>query len=156
MDFEASGFGRDSYPIEVGFVTEDGRAWCSLIKPEENWQHWDASAEGVHQITRDLLHQHGRPAREVASYLNDKLLNMVVYTDGWAHDYIWMSKLFDQAEMSPHFRLEDLRNVLSHDQQAQWHAIKDEVVATMANKRHRASIDARVLQLTWIKTAGLA
>ena len=31
LDIEASGFGPGSYPIEIGFVTGAGKAWCSLI-----------------------------------------------------------------------------------------------------------------------------
>ena len=34
IDIEASGFfGRLGYPIEVGFVRDDGQAWCSLVQP---------------------------------------------------------------------------------------------------------------------------
>ena len=33
LDLEASGFGRDSYPIEVGYVLPDGSSFCSLIRP---------------------------------------------------------------------------------------------------------------------------
>ena len=48
LDIEASGFGPGSYPIEVGLVLPDGDAWCSLIRPEPGWLHWDPSAEQVH------------------------------------------------------------------------------------------------------------
>jgi hypothetical protein len=33
IDVEASGFGRGSYPIEVGFVLPDGEAVCTLVRP---------------------------------------------------------------------------------------------------------------------------
>ncbi len=41
IDIEASGFGRGSYPIEVGFITADGKTGCSLIKPEAQWKSWN-------------------------------------------------------------------------------------------------------------------
>src|SRR3990167_8850773 len=33
LDIEASGFGRDGYPIEIGFVLSDGEAWRTLVRP---------------------------------------------------------------------------------------------------------------------------
>ena len=45
LDMEASGFGRHSYPIEVGFVLGDGQSWCTLIRPAADWTHWDPAAE---------------------------------------------------------------------------------------------------------------
>lgn len=86
LDMEASGFGRHSYPIEVGYVLPDGRAACTLIRPEPDWLHWDPLAEQVHRIPRDAALHHGRDAREVARWLNDGLQGLTVYTDGWGHD----------------------------------------------------------------------
>ena len=45
LDIEASGFGRGSYPIEIGYCLPNGDTFCTLIKPEPEWQHWDAEAE---------------------------------------------------------------------------------------------------------------
>ena len=155
LDIEASGFGKHSYPIEVGFVNAEGETWCSLIKPDPAWSHWDDSAEQVHRINREVLHQYGRDVVEVAGYLNDQLLNCVVYSDGWAHDYHWLNVLLDAANMAAHFRLEDLRHVLTPQQQDLWHPAKEVVSQQLQLERHRASVDARILQLTWLKTAGL-
>lgn len=55
VDVEASGFGRASYPIEVGFVLPNGHSFCSLIYPEPEWTHWDPQAETIHHISRELL-----------------------------------------------------------------------------------------------------
>jgi len=44
LDIEASGFGRDSYPVEIGYVLPDGQTWCTLIRPAPAWTHWDATA----------------------------------------------------------------------------------------------------------------
>ncbi|MEN9630469.1 MAG: hypothetical protein RJA10_3697, partial [Pseudomonadota bacterium] len=79
LDIEASGFGRHSYPIEVGYVRSDGHARCTLIRPPPHWTHWDPGAEQVHHIKRDLLLQHGRAADEVARMLNHDLGGLTVY-----------------------------------------------------------------------------
>jgi len=152
IDIEASGFGKNSYPIEIGFISEQGETWCSLIKPEADWQHWEASAEQTHHISREVLFEYGLNASKVAQQLNDRLQGMVVYTDGWIHDFIWLARLFDSADMAPHFKLEDLRHVLTSEQEVQWESTKCQVLAEMAVSRHRASIDAKVIQMTWLRT----
>ena len=47
LDIEAPGFGRRSYPIEVGYLLPDGRAACMLVRPATGWTHWDETAERV-------------------------------------------------------------------------------------------------------------
>ena len=51
LDIEASGFGRDSFPVEVGFVLPDGETFCTLIRPAAGWTHWDDSAERLRGMT---------------------------------------------------------------------------------------------------------
>lgn len=149
LDIEASGFGRDSYPIEIGYVLGDGRAWCTLIRPGARWTHWDAAAESVHGITREALQRHGREIAEVVAALNHDLRGQTLYCDGWAHDYAWLNRLFDAADTLPTFRLETLRAALDETQAARWHAAKQIVAAELRSDRHRASTDAKLLQLTW-------
>ena len=45
IDIEASGFGRGSYPIEVGFALPDRTSYSFLIKPAQSWTHWSEDAE---------------------------------------------------------------------------------------------------------------
>ena len=66
LDVEASGFGRDSYPIEIGFVMPNGHTHCTLIKPESHWTHWDAQAASTHHISRTLIEERGLPVHMVA------------------------------------------------------------------------------------------
>jgi hypothetical protein len=148
LDIEASGFGLGSYPIEVGIVMGDGRSWCSLVKPEPAWQHWDPNAASLHGICRDQLETSGRTAKEVAAHLNQWLKGMVIYTDAWAHDYTWLNKIFEAASVSPQFKLENLRALLTDDEAQRWHDIKLGVAKNLALTRHRASSDARILQMT--------
>lgn len=148
LDVEASGFGRNSYPIEVGYVLPDGTSYCSLIKPPPHWTHWDPAAESVHHIGRELLMQHGRDVREVARTLNEGLRGRTVFSDGWAHDYPWLAALYEEAGLVPSFRLESLRGLLSEEQASQWAATRQAVMREQQVQRHRASADARLLQTT--------
>ncbi|RUP25206.1 MAG: hypothetical protein EKK45_21030 [Curvibacter sp.] len=148
IDIEASGFGRGSYPIEVGFVLPDGEAWCSLVRPEPGWVHWDPTAEQVHRITQDCLQRHGRSCREIAELLNRRLRGLTVYTDGWAHDYSWMGRLYEAADLLPSFRLDNLFVLLDDARLAHWDDTRQQVAQRLQLQRHRASADARVLQET--------
>lgn len=148
IDIEASGFGPKSYPIEVGFILPDGNTFCTLIRPEPNWTHWDPQAEKLHHIPREIAVQRGRSAAEVAHLLNVQLRGQTVYSDGWANDYSWMGALFDVADLSPHFKLENLRALLQENEANHWHEFKQQVALELGAQRHRASADARLLQLT--------
>ena len=148
LDIEASGFGRGSYPIEVGYVLPDGASYCALIRPAAHWTHWDPAAEQIHHITRDTLLRHGRSAHDVARQLNERLQGLTLYSDAWAHDYPWLAALFDEAGLVPHFRLDNLRALLSDSEVRDWHPTLRQVTVESALQRHRASSDARLLQAT--------
>jgi hypothetical protein len=156
LDVEASGFGRNSYPIEVGFVLPDGHTFCTLIRPLEHWTHWDAQAALTHHIPRTLLHTRGQSVDEVAHKLNADLRGQTVYSDGWANDYSWLGALFDAADMTPAFRLENLRVLLTEAEAERWHQIKAQIAAERGAQRHRASSDARLLQLTFARLRNAA
>lgn len=153
IDIEASGFGKGSYPIEVGYVDPLGQTWCALVAPQDDCVHWDQTAEALHHIQRDTLLQHGKPAAVIAKHLNAQLSGQTVYTDGWYQDFTWLNRLFDMANMRPTFKLEDLRAVLSPFQESIWHETKRSITEGLHLTRHRASTDALALQLTWVKTA---
>ena len=151
IDIEASGFGADSYPIEVGFVLPDGEAYCTLIRPAPGWTHWDPQAERVHRIALPTVLKHGRDVVDVARQLNERLHGRTVYCDGWAHDYAWLGALFEAAGSSPGFRLENLRALLSEREAAYWAIVKAQVTTEMRLQRHRASSDARILRHTLLR-----
>jgi hypothetical protein len=147
LDIEASGFGRGSYPIEIGFAGSDGTLFCGLVRPEPEWLHWDVAAEGLHGISRELLARHGHAPRWMAEQLNERLAGQTVYCDGWGLDYPWLALLYDAAQMQPSFRLDDLRRLLNEDEALRWRAVTEAVRERQQLTRHRASSDARVLQL---------
>lgn len=146
IDVEASGFGRGSYPIEIGYVLGDGRAVCMLVQPSPGWTHWDRAAEQVHGIERTLLYSHGRRAAEVAATLNRDLAGCTVYCDGWAHDYAWIAALFEEAALSPAFKLESAAQLLDEARRPLLHECQRRARAELGLARHRASSDARALQ----------
>ena len=148
LDMEASGFGKYSYPIEVGYALPDGQTYCTLIQPAPEWTHWDASAEALHRIPRSAVLQHGRDVKDVAQHLNEQLRGRTLYCDGWANDYTWLAALFDAAGKRPAFKLDNLRALLNEREAATWHGVKEQVARELSLQRHRASSDARVLQLT--------
>ncbi|MBB5203231.1 hypothetical protein HNQ51_000524 [Inhella inkyongensis] len=147
IDIEASGFGRGSYPIEIGFVDPQGQLFCTLVQPQADWSHWDEQAAALHGIARELLDSHGKPCDWVAAQLNQRLAGQTVYCDGWGQDYPWLQRLFEAAEQAPSFRLEDLRTLLSESEAAAWHGVVRRVREELSIGRHRASSDAKVLQI---------
>ncbi|APE31169.1 hypothetical protein BOX17_09535 [Halomonas aestuarii] len=156
LDIEASGFGRGSYPIEVGLARADGSTCAFLIQPLDEWTHWDPKAELLHGISRGRLQREGYPVRQVARWLNDELGEIgIAYSDSWGYDNTWLSLLFHHAGMLPAFRLEALRILLSEQQQALWSRTKEAIIGEQGIHRHRAGEDARLLQLTYQRTLEL-
>lgn len=153
LDIEASGFGRGSYPIEIGIARPDGSRCAFLIQPVEEWTHWDPKAELLHGISRARLIREGHPPIEIARWLNDELASAgIAYSDSWGYDNTWLSLLFDQAGMLPRFRLEALRRLLSEAQTECWADTKARLAEAHEIRRHRAGDDARLLQLTYAET----
>ncbi|MDT8879902.1 hypothetical protein RSO68_10480 [Halomonas saccharevitans] len=156
LDIEASGFGRGSYPIEIGLARADGSTCAFLVQPLDEWTHWDPKAELLHGISRGRLQREGYPVRQVARWLNDELGEIgIAYSDSWGYDNTWLSLLFHHAGMLPAFRLEALRILLSESQQAQWSRTKEALILEQGIHRHRAGEDARLLQLTYQRTLEL-
>lgn len=152
VDVEASGFGSESYPIEVGVVTASGEKYCTLIKPLDSWTHWDARAQDVHHISRQTLRDHGKPVYEVAEQLNNLLAGSVLYSDGWVVDKPWLTTLFYAAGKSMRFSVSPLEMILSEAQMAVWHLTKEHILQELKLPRHRASNDAWVVQETYRRT----
>ena len=149
IDVEASGFGRNSYPIEIGLVLEDGQTHCFLIKPEPDWTHWDAEGESLHGLKRETLFKYGRSTHEVGKILNELLIGKTVYSDGWSYDQTWLHTLFESIELTPLFRIETLTRLLNESQINRWDNMKIDLIEEYGIKRHRATNDAILLQKTF-------
>ncbi len=149
IDVEASGFGKGSYPVEVGVVLSDGSRHCYLIAPARGWQSWDDEAERIHGISRETLLAYGRPLQDVAWRLNELMRNKTAYCDAWSFDMSWLGKLYEAANMRQTFRIADIAELIDEEQRSRWDAVKQEVIGQLGLMRHRASGDARILQETW-------
>lgn len=152
IDLEASGFGPQSYPIEVGIVLENGDRFCTLISPEEEWTHWSDSAEALHGIARVNLIAAGKSARRVAEQLNGWLEGKTVYSDGWVVDKPWLTKLFYAAGVEMKFQVSSLEMIMTEPQILLWDETKVRVTEEAKLPRHRASNDAWLIQETYRHT----
>lgn len=155
IDVEASGFGGESYPIEIGVALSSGRKFCSLVLPTEGWVHWDEEAEQIHKVSRKTLEAYGKPVNEVAYQLNTILEGMTVYSDGWVVDKPWLTTLFYASGLQMKFGVSPLEMILSEDQMSIWHETKDKIINQERIQRHRASNDAWIIQETFRQTSEL-
>jgi len=153
IDIEASGFGKMSYPIEIGIVLACGKKYCSLIKPAPEWQHWDKDAEKIHGIARQTLIAKGKSVDKVASDINKILSGATVYTDCCSVDKPWLDNLFQTAGFKTLFSVSDLEMILNEAQMNIWQETKLQVISDLQLSRHRASADALIIQETYMRTS---
>src|SRR5690606_33313373 len=155
LDFEASGFGVSSYPIEVGYARGGGEKFCVLIRPHRRWTYWDARAEKVHGITRNLLMRSGADVGHVCQELNRRLAGLTLYSDGWVTDKEWMNKLYEAGRLQPSFRLSAIENIQSECQHLMWDQVLEQMRRESNVQRHRASSDAEFIQQVFMRTQSL-
>ena len=155
IDFEASGFGPNSYPIEVGLALSNGYRYCRLIKPDKKWSEWQEDAEKVHGISRAKIEKHGASIKDVANELNGLLEGKAVYSDGWVVDEPWLIKLYEKAKVARRFYMYDILTIMSEESLAHWHNIKEQVIKESELIRHRASNDALIIQQTYVRVQKL-
>jgi hypothetical protein len=97
LDCEASSLSTYSYPVEVGWVLEDGTGESHLIKPMPAWTDWDIESAAIHGITREMLAANGSPAADVARRLHQVLAGCDIHSDAPAADQIWLNVLMQTA-----------------------------------------------------------
>jgi hypothetical protein len=109
MDFEASGLGPASYPVEVAWGdTDTGEVEAHLIDPTPI-PEWDAPIEDValqmHGLTRDYLAEYGDHPDRVARRMSEALAGQTVYA-GSHYDGMWLGELFADPDWGgPGFEL---------------------------------------------------
>ncbi len=155
IDLEASGFGKGSYPIEVGVALADGSTHCYLIRPQSDWVCWHEESEKLHGIRREVLLRHGRSVEKVADELNRLLEGCTVYSDGWGFDNTWVALLFEAARRRQTFKIAQLQALFNEQQYNSWHETYQTVTREFDSARHRASSDAFLIQQTFLRSRGL-
>lgn len=147
IDFEASGLGARSWPIEVGWAFASGASVSMLLRPDSSWSDdaWDASAEKLHGLNRAELDKGGADLRDAAGRLNAALAGFEVYSDAPDWDGFWLFRLFTAAGVKQKFPLLDFARLIrplagSREEAVLAHAAK------LNPRRHRAGADAKHLQ----------
>ncbi|MDB5540611.1 MAG: transcriptional regulator [Devosia sp.] len=102
LDFEASSLNKRSYPIEVGWVGEDGEGEAHLIRPAADWTDWDEAAEAVHGISRAQLMAEGEPHEAVCARLITLFDGNEVHASAPSWDGHWLSILLRAAGKPRH------------------------------------------------------
>lgn len=156
IDVEASGFGPDSYPIEVGVVKHTGERYCRLILPHHSWSSWSEEAEQLHGITRPTLERSGAALTTVCSELNHFLGDEDVFTDALSHDQHWLNRLYHTVGIVPMFTLRAIEHITTEQQILNWDEAKEQVAQGLRFMRHRASGDAFIIQQTFVRLGGRA
>lgn len=172
LDFEASSLSDDSYPIEVGWVFEEGRGESHLIRPAEDWLDWSGQAEGIHGISRETLGREGTAFDVVARRMVQTLAAHDLYASAPSWDGKWLSVLLRKAGFSrktlilrdtdeAHALL--ISEILSGPLDAQ--GIEDVTPALIRRARmeeesrpvrHRALADAETERRVWLAVGRLA
>ncbi|EPE95116.1 3'-5' exonuclease [Rhizobium grahamii] len=102
LDFEASSLGKDSFPIEVAWVFQDGRSRSFLIRPAPDWTDWSPDAEAIHGISRDQLDRNGTAAEVVARHMMKELAGNDLYASAPSWDGKWLSVLLRAGDLPRH------------------------------------------------------
>jgi len=163
LDFEASSLSKkNSYPIEVGWVFEDGRETEYLIRPAPAWIEWDPAAEAVHGISRATLLREGTPHDMVCDRLVAALRDDLIHASSPSWDGHWLSMLLRAAGRPRHLmRLRDSEEAFVEAARAHLGptASPEAVAAAIAEARrqvgegppaHRALADARREYRIWL------
>ena len=98
LDIEASGLYDESYPVEIAWCNRSGKVSAHLIRPSDDWNHWDAKAAEIHGISRQQLFQDGMEARDLCELVRQFLAGRTVYTDAPSLDRMWLDRLFTAGE----------------------------------------------------------
>jgi hypothetical protein len=167
LDFEASSLKKNGFPVEVGWVFEDGAAEGHLIRPAPGWTDWDAEAEAIHGLSRERLEREGTPHDQVARRMVDVLSAHDLYASAPSWDGKWLSLLLRAAGLPRHsLRLRDtevaqaesaaalLDDLLTPGEAAG--AVRDIMAEVRAEAertppRHRAVDDAEEERRRWIE-----
>ncbi|MBV8686964.1 MAG: transcriptional regulator [Alphaproteobacteria bacterium] len=166
LDFEASSLRKNGFPVEVGWVFEDGEAEGHLIRPAPGWTDWDEAAEAIHGLSRTRLAQEGEPYDAVARRMVERLGGHRLYASAPSWDGKWLSLLLRSAGLPRHaLRLRDtdaaqqesaaeiLRPVVG---EARCAALVREIMAAVRSEgegrppAHRAVEDAEEERRRWL------
>ena len=148
IDFEASGLGPFSWPIEVGWSFDDGVTESVLICPPPTWSMdaWDPRAERLHGITPRMLADLGLDTAEACERLDAELAGRAVFSDAPDWDSFWMLRLYQAAGRRCDIRLHDFSRLMPPLSDADKARLLQQA-DRLAPRRHRAAEDALHLRM---------
>lgn len=157
FDFEASGLGARSWPIEVGWAFADGAGESLLISPAPEWSmdYWDPKAERLHGITPRMLSDLGVSADAACDRIGAALGECAVYSDAPDWDGFWLMRLYDAAGRKPQIRLREFGQLMP-DMTPEARALLLQQADRLAPRRHRAAEDALHLGAVYRLATGAA
>lgn len=100
LDFEASSLADASYPIEVGWVFEDGQGESHLIRPADDWLDWNPGAEAIHGLSRSRLIEEGSAHDVVARRMVEVLAGHDLFASAPSWDGKWLSVLLRRSGLA--------------------------------------------------------
>lgn len=148
IDFEASGLGRLTYPIEIGISRWHGpghvaRTWHSLIAIDPSWAAkglWNDASQAIHGIDRRELADAPSAIDAMKTANAFAPLGTLAFCDGGGHDSYWLQRMADAAGLAPTFLLGSWAHVadaMHEDQRERLMNHRDE-----GETAHRAGPDA--------------
>ena len=105
IDFEASSYDEESYPVAVSWSLPDGQIKSVLIVPEDDWTDWDPGNFAARGISREHLFEQGFSALEVIREMNQDLADARVFVDGLDYDQDLLDRLFEPFNDLPAFEI---------------------------------------------------
>ena len=150
LDFEASGLGARSYPIEVAWSLPTGEIECHLICPAPEWPTeaaWDSAAERLHGISLAELVGEGRDPAWLCHRMNARLQEQVVFCDGLPYDQFWLQRLFEATDTVPSFTLASLQAYCADLGLGprQYEILSNTARRKVHGRAHRADVDVQYL-----------
>ena len=160
IDIEASSLSDRSYPIEVGICYPNYSTTFDLIDPSGvfRWTDWSTTAESVHGISRQTLHDQGKPPAFVARSLS-KMNDILFVSDNPDFDNHWINELFEACGSTPDFRIVGIPEAM---QQLMGRTISNDdlrtaqksVIKLFGQPPHRAAADALWMRRLWDALTG--
>ena len=102
LDFEASSLEKGGFPVEVGWVLEDGAEEAHLIRPAPDWTVWSEEAEAIHRLSRARLEAEGEAPGAVATRMMEALAGHEILASAPSWDGQWLSRLLRAAGLPRH------------------------------------------------------
>ncbi len=152
LDFEASGLGPRSWPVEVGWAIVGGEVDAALIRPAPDWRAdaWDPAAERLHGLSRETLVRDGKAPEAACAQLEAALDGCAkIFADAPAWDEFWLHQLYAAVGRRPPFRLGDfgaLMRPIAAGREAEIFAAAN----SEAPRAHRAGADAAHLRAIFL------